>query len=270
MANMIYTVAVNHDTSQFKNSDYSQYCIKSWRRWCHKNDIEFMILTEHDDRYKYPVWNKDLIFEILKATDTEYDKIGYVDSDTMVHWDAPNPFDMYDDEFCWVKDCANFRWTSKSIETYNKFYPNQTLDIYDYYNSGVSFFTKEHKFIYDNLQKLYKENSEALDECATKGVGKVQTLLNFELQKQNIKIKELPPIWNMFSMHKRDLLYQTLDGIPIEPFGFAHNWQDGDDKTPFFIKYCWIWHFTGFPIEERTKMMKQTWELVGDKYKWNQ
>ena len=253
MANMIYTVAVNHDTSQYKNSDYSQYCIKSWESWCKKNDIDFMVITEHDARYKYPVWNKDLIFEKL---DTEYDKIGYVDSDTMVHWDAPNPFDMYDDEFCWVKDTANFRWVTNSIEIYKKFYPNQTLDMYDYYNSGVSFFTKEHKFIYDNLQKLYKENSEELDECATKGVGKVQTLLNFELQKQNVKIKELPPIWNMFSMHKREM--------------FSHNWQDGDDTTPFFIKYSWIWHFTGFPIEERTKMMKQTWELVRDNYKWNQ
>ena len=252
MANLIYTVAINHDTSQFKNSDYSQYCVKSWGSWCEKNDIDFIVLTEHDARYKYPVWNKDLIFEILEATDTEYDKIGYVDSDTMIHWDAPNPFDMYNDEFCWVKDIANFRWVTKSIETYNKFYPTQTLDLYDYYNSGVSFFTKEHKFIYDNLQKLYKENSAELDECATKGVGKVQTLLNFELQKESVKIKELPPTWNMFSMHKREM--------------FSHNWQDGEDKTPFFIKYSWLWHFTGFPIEDRTDIMKQTWEMVGDRY----
>ena len=249
MANVIYTVAVDHNTSQFKNSDYSQYCVKSWGSWCKKNDIDFKVITEHDARYKYPVWNKDLIFEKL---DTEYDKIGYVDSDTMIHWDAPNPFDMYDDEFCWVKDIANFRWVSNSIETYNKFYPNQTLDIYDYYNSGVSFFTKEHKFIYDNLQKLYKENSKELDECATKGVGKVQTLLNFEIQKQNVKIKELPPIWNMFSMHKREM--------------FNHNWQDGEDKTPFFIKYSWLWHFTGFPIEDRTNIMKQVWEAIKGQY----
>ena len=72
------------------------------------------------------------------------------------------------------------------------------------------------------------------------------------LQKQNVKIKELPPIWNMFSMHKREM--------------FNHNWQDGEDKTPFFIKYSWLWHFTGFPIEDRTNIMKQTWEMVGDRY----
>ena len=56
----------------------------------------------------------------------------------------------------------------------------------------------------------------------------------------------------MFSMHKREM--------------FSHNWQDGDDKTPFFIKYSWIWHFTGFPIEDRTRIMRETWELVGKNY----
>ena len=252
MGNLIYTVAVNHDTSQFKNSDYSQYCVASWGSWCEKYDIDFMVFTEHNDRYKYPVWNKDLIFEILEATDTEYDKIGYVDSDTMVHWDAPNPFDLYTDEWCWVRDYANLRWTTESINNYQRFYPNQTVDIYNYYNSGVSFFTKEHKPIFDNLIKLYENNSEELDKCATMGGGKVQTLLNFELQNHDIKVKELPPTWNMFSMHKREM--------------FNHNWQDGEDKTPFFIKYSWLWHFTGFPIEDRTNIMKQTWEMVEDRY----
>jgi hypothetical protein len=84
------------------------------------------------------------------------------------------------------------------------------------------------------------------------GGGKVQTILNFELQKQGTKIKELSSLWNMFSMHKREM--------------FSHNWQDGDDKTPFFIKYSWVWHFTGFPIEDRTRIMQQTWNLVGKNY----
>jgi 2-hydroxy-3-keto-5-methylthiopentenyl-1-phosphate phosphatase len=42
---------------------YSDYCIKSWSAWCRKNDIDFLVIDEHDDRYKYPVWNKDIIFE---------------------------------------------------------------------------------------------------------------------------------------------------------------------------------------------------------------
>ena len=122
----------------------------------------------------------------------------------------------------------------------------------------MSFFTKEHKPVYDALIELYENNSEELDRIATLGGGKVQTILNFELKKQGIKIKELPPIWNMFSMHKREM--------------FNYNWQDtdggiaGKDTTPHFIKYSWVWHFTGFPIEQRTQIMKQTWDLVGYLY----
>jgi hypothetical protein len=84
------------------------------------------------------------------------------------------------------------------------------------------------------------------------GGGRVQTVLNYELQNHDIKIKELSPIWNMLSMHKKEM--------------FNHNWQDGNDKTPFFIKYSWIWHFTGFPIEQRTQVMKDTWDMVGSNY----
>ena len=247
--NLVYTTAINHDTSKFKNTDYSQYCILSWEKWCKKNNIDFLVIDEMNPRYKFPVWCKDTIFEIVGD---KYDKIGYVDSDTMIHWDAPNPFDLYTDEWCWSKDTSSLRWTYNSCNYYQRFYPNQTLDLYDYYNSGVSFFTKEHKPVFDSLIKLYENNSEELDEVAKMGGGRVQTVLNYELQNHDIKIKELSPVWNMLSMHKKEM--------------FSHNWQDGDDKTPVVIKYSWIWHFTGFPIEQRTQVMKDTWELVGSNY----
>ena len=142
--NLIYTVAINHDTSQFKNTDYSQYCLMSWEKWCKKRNIDFLVIDTHETNFKYPHWDKYTIFNHI---DNEYEKIGLVDSDTMIHWEAPNPFDLYNDEWCWVKDLSNLRWTSKSIENYNRFYPEEKLDIYDYYNSGVCFFTKEQLFL---------------------------------------------------------------------------------------------------------------------------
>ena len=69
-------------------------------------------------RYKFPVWCKDTIFEIVGD---KYDKIGYVDSDTMVHWNAPNMFDLYDDEWCLIKDYTNLRWTYNSRNYYQDF-----------------------------------------------------------------------------------------------------------------------------------------------------
>ena len=47
---------------------------------------------------------------------------------------------------------------------------------------------------------------------------------------------------------------------------FGYNWQDGDDTTPFFVKYSYIWHYTGFGIEDRTKMMRKTWDTFGANY----
>ena len=56
---------------------------------------------------------------------------------------SPNPFDLYTDEWCWSKRYFKFKvGLTESIKYYQKFYPNQTLDLYDYYNSGVSFLRK--------------------------------------------------------------------------------------------------------------------------------
>lgn len=245
--NLVYTTAINHDTSTFNNSDYSQYCLNSWKAWCDKNDLDFFIIDQHDSRYKYPVWNKDLIFEYVED---KYDKIIYVDSDTMVKWDAPNPFELYDNEFCTAIDRSSLRWILNSIDSYQQFFPDTKLNLDTYFNSGVCMFTKEHKPIFDKLIEFYERHSAELDRIS--GVGKVQTVLNFMLEQEKVERKILPPTWNLFSIHKKNM--------------FRHNWQLNEDMTPFFIKYSYIWHFTGFPIEDRTKIMKQVWEQYKQYY----
>ena len=48
---------------------------------------------------------------------------------------------------------------------------------------------------------------------------------------------------------------------------FSHNWQLNKDKTPFFIKYGYIWFYSGFPARgERYNLMKQTWDAVKGMY----
>ena len=253
--NLLFTTAINNsETSRIPNSDYSQYCIKTYESWCKKNNVDWMVIDESHKRYKYPVWNKDTIFELVGD---KYDKIGYVDSDTMIKWDAPNIFDLYDDEFCTVRESASLRWILGSLNNFKKFYPNIKINnreiLTNYFNSGVSFFTKKHKYVFDNLIDLYEKNSVELDRVGTLGCGKVQTLLNYELINTNTKMKYLSPSWNLISIHKKEM--------------FGYNWQLDEDKTPFFIKYAYIWHFTGFPIEDRIKIMKQTWDIIGHNYK---
>ena len=47
---------------------------------------------------------------------------------------------------------------------------------------------------------------------------------------------------------------------------FKHNWQLNIDPDPYFIKYANIWHFTGFPVEERENIMAQVWERYKEKF----
>ena len=241
-------VAINHNTSTYKNTEYSGYSINTWKYWCEKNNVDFMLITEHDDRLGKPVWNKELIYERAK----DYEKIGVVDSDTMIHWNAPNIFDMYDDEFCGVVDDINLRWLMDSLSVYNKFFPNTNIDIDEYINAGVLFFSNQHLPLFEKLLNFYFENQQELDNW-TLGGGKEQTLLNFHLKESNYKRKFLEPSWNLMGLHKKQM--------------FTHNWQLDEDKTPFFVKYGHIWHYTGFGIPDRINLMRQTWELLGENYK---
>ena len=245
--NLIYMVAVNHSSSVYTNSDYSEYAINSWKYWCEKNDVDFKFITEHDDRLGKPVWNKELVHKHAE----EYDKIGVVDSDTMIKWDAPNIFDLYEDEFCGVNDNSSLRWIRDSVKVYSKFFPDLEIDYNTYINAGVVFFSKKHLDIFKQVLDFYLENREELDNW-NKGGGKEQTIFNFHLVKNNVNLKLLNPEWNLISIHRKDM--------------FSYNWQLNEDQTPFFIKYAYIWHFTGFPVEDRIKIMKKVWDTYRKNY----
>mgnify|MGYP005990052467 FL=1 len=245
---LVYMVAVNHDASKFKNSDYAQYGIKSWEAWCKKRGIDFMVVEEHNEEYSFPIWNKLDVYEKGK----DYEKIAIVDSDTMVHWDAPNIFEEIGSGVYGIQDDANLRWLNDSVSNYGgEFFPNFKINLDKYINAGVVYLDNKSLSVYEKLKDFYFQNREKLDAW-NKGGGREQTLFNFLLQENNYDINLLSPQWNMFAMHKKEM--------------FSHNWQDGNDKTPFFIKYSWVWHFTGFPIEDRTNLMRETWGLVGKYY----
>ena len=243
-------VAIDHYTSQFKSSAYSQYSIPLWEKWCKKNDIDFMVITKHDERFDKPIWNKELVFE--KIGD-KYEKIGIVDADTIPKWNMPNVFNEYDDEFCGIVDNSSFYFLYHSINAYGKFFSGMELDTDQYINAGVVFFTNNHKKFFDEMLKFYFNNKEELDNWNIPNTGREQTIFNFMLKKLKIKQKYLPPIWNLFAMHKKDM--------------FTHNYVfERDNKTPYFLKYGYIWHFTGFPIEDRIRIMKDVHEQLGHLY----
>ena len=116
--------------------------------------------------------------------------------------------------------------------TIKSFYPNIKLDLYNYYSSAIKFFTKEHKPIFDGLIELYENNSEELDKTAKLGGGKVQTICNYEVKNKVSRRK---------SLISGGICFQCIRGKCSVIIGKTEL-----IRHHFFIKYSWIWHYTGF------------------------
>lgn len=251
--NLIYIVSIDDPKTVVKNHDYAQYSLKTWDYYCRKNDIDLLVYRESllNTTYK-PIWNKELIY-----LEDGYDKIGIVDSDTMVRWDAPNIFDEFGgDDFCGVNDLCDLNWLFSSIDQRQKFFPETQMDISSYVNAGVLFLGKKYLYIFKELLGLYRASKDEID--AIKGGGQEQTLLNFTLQKNKVPIKLLDPSWNLLSIHRKNMFTNNWQLYPEFKDGVRH---DEPKSWPHFMKYGYIWHFTGFPVEDRVRVMSSVWDL---------
>lgn len=231
----------------YEHNKTAELSAKTWQYWANEIGADFVLDQESDSRFKNPIWNKWLMFERYP----NYDKYCSIDCDTMIRWDAPNFFDQMNlDTFYAVNDIASLRWVRQSINDRQKWFPDVVLSLEKYWNSGVIWCSKHHRDAFSGMIDLYLNNKDEFDNW-TKGGGVVQTLLNFFVAKFGYDLELIPPIWNLFSMHKTEM--------------FSHNWQT-NDPIPFFIKYAHVWHFTGFPIEQRLDIMNQTWNLTKHNY----
>lgn len=252
--NLIYMVAISDSSTKVDNLDYAQYSITSWERYAAKHDIDFLLISQNQRDFNRPIWNKELIFEFGR----KYDKIAIVDSDTMIHPDAPNLFDFFTEEqFCGVNDICDLNWLFKSINDRQRFFPDTKMNIFTYLNAGVLFLGKKYLYIFEKLLNFYLNNKEDIDSID--GGGKEQTLLNFTLQSENVPITLLDPSWNLLSIHRKNMFIQNWQLYP-EFKGTV--WREKPESWPHFMKYGYVWHFTGFPIEDRTYMMSVTWDLI--------
>ena len=68
----------------------------------------------------------------------------------------------------------------------------------------------------------------------------------------DVDINFLSPHYRMSHLPRKDLL--------------SYNWQLDEDKTPFFIKYGYNYSFNGIPKDNRTDIMKQTWDFIKKNY----
>jgi hypothetical protein len=242
---------IKDGNSRHDHSQYTDITKAAWQSYCKSNMIDFIAVTEPLDGLQHSKWNKHFVFNFIG---NHYKKVGMVDFDTMPRWDAPNPFDQYTTEFCGVNDNSSLFWINNSIKSYRHAFPEIDVDlkIGEYINSGVLLFTREHQNIFERVQDVYLANKQELDAWSVPHTGRDQTILNLVLKRMDIDKKYLPYTWNTVAMIKKGM--------------FSYN-TALDDKTPFLLKYGNIWHFTGFPVEQRTSIIKQIWNQIHPKYK---
>jgi len=259
--NVVWWPAIKHkeNAQKYGGFDYFEYTRKSWEYWCKKNDVLFVPFEKpvEQDLYRFrPNWQKIIfVFDELERRGIDYDQIFLADSTCMIKWDAPNIFELTDRKFVGWPDLDNMRWIHDSIKGYKDFFEGFELDQYKYVSSGVIIFNETHRKVIEGFKQLYYKNENKFIELQDKIVkkGTEQTPLNYWLQMNKVDMKlDLPVAFKLTHMHRKDL--------------FQHNWQDGTDKTPFFIKYGYNWVFNGIPKDQRSKVIKETWDLVKDNY----
>ena len=249
--NCIMMVAIEDELSKHSHKTYFEHTIDAWQYYCDKNNIDFFVVRSKMPNVKYSVWHKEFVFDYVGDS---YEKIGIVDFDTMIKWDAPNIFDLYTDEFVGVLDQTSISWMDNSQTAYRIAFPqfkDAHVGLSEHVNGGVLFFTKDHKPFFEKLKKFYLDNKSVLDNWNIPNTGKEQTLLNFHLKQEGIKCKYLPYSWTTVGMVKKGLLWYN-DKL--------------NDTVPFFFKYTYLWHFTGFPIEQRNQLINQIWADIKTKY----
>lgn len=209
--------------------------IKSWTKYCQKYNILLYVIDQpiiDDYNILKPHWTKMYILDVLDSNQIEYDQVMYVDSDTIVHANAPNIFDYTDHKFCIVRNYGSMAWVCRSLEVYSKFlFDNHKLSYSKYFNSGMFVFNKTHKAFFTKLQEFYFGNMEKILYIQEQyKLGNDQPVLNFMLDihiPDDVKI--LGYEWNMQDMQRIEVLSEDMLHTK---YGFISHYNCGVHPSP--------------------------------------
>jgi len=237
---------------------YKEWSLLTWNYYAQKHNLEIFVLEDPlvDVNVMRPTWQRWYVYNLLEASGiTDVGRIAMIDIDTMVRWDTPNIFDMAGDNYAAVNDDISLEWINNSIDGYrNSFdeFKDIDLDWTNYVNNGVVVLPSDGKEFCDVVKNFYSKYQNKLYDLQhnTLRKGTDQTPINF-LAKSFYKnrFKYLSKKFNMSQLIMTQALAQSI--ITGEPI---------------FIKHGYIWHFNGIPREQRSVLMKQTWDLIKQNY----
>lgn len=218
MKNIVFLMNIKlNDESGRYTSDRSlpyNFSVDSWKQWCDKNNAELFVLEELllPKEEMAICWQRYHLFDILDANEIDYDQILMVDSDTIVHPDCPNFFEMTEHKYTGVHNEGSYDWIFRSVENYSKFiFQGRELKWWNYINGGFQIVNKKHKAFFSSMISLYNNNKKNFIQMQEQfHTGTDQTPLNFMLQMNNIDVKLLPYEFNMTDMPRKEILNHDL------------------------------------------------------------
>ena len=218
-----------------------KYSIKSWEKWCEKNDCELFVLTDLllPKENMAICWQRYYLFDILEANEIEYDQILMVDADTIVHPDCPNFFDMTDRKMCGVHNEGSYDWIIRSIENYGKYFFNgHVMDFWKYIDCGFVVVNEIHRDFFKQVTDFYNENAELLRQVEKEWhAGTDQTPVNILIHDRNIDFKWLPYEFNMCDMFRKELL---TDDLLFTKWGWIYQYNSIPNNTKDKLTYLWM------------------------------
>jgi len=229
---------------------------QSWQYWCNKNDVLFYEYSNPLTKEHKATWTRWMdVFDFLEKDGISFDKILVVDGSTIIKWDAPNFFNQCPSgKLTAFRSLENLNWVYQSIEGYKDLFSGYGLDIFRYIDCGFQVFDISHKPFLQMLKEYYLAYHPLimhLEKTVKKGTD--QTIYNYLLQIHEIPLNlQLSPAYNLNHLNRFDW--------------FSYNWQLNTDLTTFFLKYGYIWKFSGFDRTKRFELMNTTWQSIKNNY----
>jgi len=259
--NVVFWCGVNNPehADKYDSFKWFEYSKQSWKYWCENNDVVFFEYTTPSlpDLMAHRVtWQRWFdVFNQLEAAGIDYNKIYMIDANSIIKWDTPNFFDLCtDDRLVAWRDSDNLNWIYECVKGWDEYFQFNKFNISRYINAGCLIINETHKPLIEKLKSIYFDDHQTLMKYQhTVKKGSDQGPLNFLIQMNGVEVNmDLPLPFKLTHLHRKDL--------------FQHNWQLNIDKTPFFIKYGYIWIFNGFAKDQRTNLMSQAWNLIKNQY----
>lgn len=230
--NIIFIPAI--DAGRGRHHAY-KYSIQSWKNWADKNNAEVLVWDTPLYTWEEMTipWQRYHLFKILDHNEIEFDQVLMVDSDTIVHPDTPNFFEMTERKYTGVLDLGCWEWTGRSLRHYKDMFDGYKLDRGLYFNGGFQIVNESHREFFDFVLDYYSKNQNTLVEKQKAGLGTDQTVINYLIQTQGIDLKMLPTTFNLHHMVSKNLL------------NFGQSWW-GDTMDNLY-EQAWVYHFNAIP-----------------------